>query len=204
LTGIFVLASLALLPTGAVVGADHNHLLVPGLALCVGAGALIARLLRAFFTGDAPGTRARWALPAVGALLAVYLVFTSAPSSAYNVNLEVPTADYREQMRKIIDNVSRHPGQLFFSDTVGVLALAGKETGYDDPFTMNILAQQGRWDQSGLRDKLSQGKFALLVLSCDVINTSKTCQFSPDMVQAIRDGYEVLFKDVLFTYAPRQ
>src|SRR5437762_12582668 len=30
---LFVLASLLTLPTGAVVGADHNHLLVPGLAL---------------------------------------------------------------------------------------------------------------------------------------------------------------------------
>ncbi len=39
---LFVLVSLALLPTGAVVGADHNHLLVPGLAVCLAVGALIS------------------------------------------------------------------------------------------------------------------------------------------------------------------
>ncbi len=42
---IFVLVALVMLPTGAVVGADHNHLLVPGLAVCLAVGAIAAKLL---------------------------------------------------------------------------------------------------------------------------------------------------------------
>lgn len=203
LTALFVLAAFAGLPTGGVVGADHNHLLIPGLAICAAVGALLGQLLERMEEGKLGDWQGRATLYSALGLIAVYLLITSAPSSAYDVNLEVPGPEYQEQMRLIIANVSQHPSQLFFSDTAGVLALAGKETPYDDPFTMNILSQQGRWDESGLRNMLREGKFGLLVLSCDVINTSRTCQLTPGVLDAIRDGYQVVFKDILFTYAPK-
>ncbi|MEO6457697.1 MAG: hypothetical protein ABIO92_05420, partial [Chloroflexia bacterium] len=200
---IFLLASFAGLPTGGVEGADHNHLLVSGLAVCAAVGALLAGLIVKIEQGRLRGWKEIWPLPAVTALICAYLLYTSAPSSAYDVNLEVPTPEYQEQMRLIIANVSQHPAQIFYSDSAGILALAGKQTPYDDPFTMNILAQQGRWDEAGLRNMLREGRFGLLVLSCDVINTSRTCQFTPGVLDAIRDGYKVVFKDILFTYAPK-
>ena len=200
---IFLLASFAGLPTGGVVGADHNHLLVPGLAVCAAVGALLAGLVSKIEQERLRSWKTVWPLPAMMVLIYAYLIFTSAPSSAYDVNLEVPTPEYQEQMRLIIANVSQHPAQVFFSDSAGILALAGKQTPYDDPFTMNILSQQGRWDEAGLRNMLREGRFGLLVLSCDVINTSRTCQFTPGVLDAIRDGYKVVFKDILFTYAPK-
>ena len=200
---IFVLASFAGLPTGGVVGADHNHLLVPGLAVCVAVGAQLTELIAKTKQHRLRGRKEIWPLPVVTVLICAYLLFTAAPSSAYDVNLEVPTPEYQEQLRLIIANVSQHPAQIFFSDSAGILALAGKQTPYDDPFTMNILAQQGRWDEGGLRNMLREGRFGLLVLACDVINTSRTCQFTPGVLDAIRDGYTVVFKDILFTYAPK-
>jgi hypothetical protein len=176
---------------------------MPGLAVCAAVGALLAQLIENANQGRLRNLKMVWPLPAVAALIGVYLLFTSAPSVAYDINLEVPTPEYQEQMRLIIANVSQNPAQIFFSDSAGIIALAGKETPYDDPFTMNILSEQGRWDEAGLRNMLREGKFGLLVLACDVINTSRTCQFTPGVLDAIGDGYEVVFKDILFTYAPK-
>ena len=99
----------------------------------------------------------------------------------------------------------------------GMVALAGKETAYDDPFTMATLATQGRWDEGVFRDMLREGSFARLVLSCDVPATlalqsggaqavARPCRadtFTSGTLEAIRDGYEIIFRDVFFTYAPK-
>ena len=202
LTTMYVLASFAMLPSAAVAGADHNHLLLPGLAICAATGAALAW---AFTNIEIAGygVRRLVALVAITLLVGLYASWTAEPSPEYNVNLQVPPPEQQEQLRLIALNVRQNPGTLFFSDSPGLLALAGKETPYDDPFTMNILAQQGRWDERVLRDMLRQGKMSLLVLSCDVINTTRTCQLNHGVVDAIRSGYQVIYKDILFTYAPK-
>jgi hypothetical protein len=232
---LFLLASLLTLPTGGVVGADHNHLLMPGLAICAASGALLAKMLGDAdrTTGDRRPTTDDGSLPTsivhrpssivrllslsslvALALLLGYVVFTSPPSAVgYGPDLAVPSPQEREQLRKITLNVRTTPGDVFFSDDPGILALAGKATLYDDPFTMAALATQGRWDEAAFRDMLRQGKFPLLVLSCDVPGTisgqqgiAKPCRhdtFTPGVLDAINDGYEVIFRDVFFTYAPK-
>ena len=60
--------------------------------------------------------------------------------------------------------------------------------------------------ETSFRDQLRAGKFALLILSCDV-TTENSCRgdtFTPGVLDAIRDGYDLLFRDVLFTYAPNK
>jgi hypothetical protein len=139
-------------------------------------------------------------------LLAVYLLFTSAPSSWYNADLKVPPGAEQEQLRLIINNARQNPGMLLFSDDPGIVALADKETPFDDPFTMTALAAKRRWDESAFLDMLRGGKFGLLVLSCNVPEAPERCRsdvFSPAMMEAIRDGYELQYRDVLFTYRPR-
>jgi hypothetical protein len=206
LVALFTLASFLFLPTGAVIGADHNHLLMSGLAVSLAVGAAIA-----WAVNHLAGERSVLPLPAAaflaGVLLAVvvYAVVTSPPSSWYDPDLTVPSAEVREQYRKIVYNVSRNPGTLFFSDDPGIVALAGKETTYDDPFTMTALAASGRWDEAAYRTMLREGKFGLLVLACDV-NTPQFCRsdtFTPGVLDAIRDGYQVLFRDIMYTYAPK-
>jgi hypothetical protein len=207
----FLLAALVTLPTGAVVGADHNHLLMPGLAAAAGVGALVSYLLGKVMD-EKPGTGDNWQrwLVYVSAGIAIlmltwYFLFTSEPSSWYTPDLQKPSAQQQEQMRKIEENVRQNPGTLFFADDPGVLALAGKTTPYDDPFTMTALAPQNRWDEAAFRDQLRSGKFALLILSCDVTveNGCRGDTFTPGVLDAIRAGYDVLFRDVLFTYAPK-
>lgn len=215
---LFVLAAFLTLPTGAVVGADHNHLLMSGLAISAGVGALVAFLLDKLTASEYPPqaqagqvsyrlSRQAYALAGAGvaALIAFYLLATSSPSSWYGPDLSRPSAEQQEQLRKIVLNVQQNPGTLVYADDPGIVALAGKETLYDDPFTMTALAQQGRWDESAFRERLRNADFALLVLSCDVSlpNGCRGDTFSPGVLDAIRDGYDVLFRDVLYTYVPR-
>jgi hypothetical protein len=205
LVPLFIVATLLTLPTGAVVGADHNHLLMSGLAISAAVGALLAQLLSKL-TSTATAQPLTWGLSGAAALLlAVYVLFTSEPSSWYNPDLTMPSPDQQEQLRKIVLNVSKNPGTLFFSDDPGFLALAGKETPYDDPFTMTSLALDNRWDETIYRNHISHGDFSLLLLSCDVTvpNTCRADTFTPGVLDAIRSGYNVLFRDVMFTYAPK-
>jgi hypothetical protein len=217
LAPIFVLASFVTLPTGAVVGADHNHLLIPGLALCMGVGSLLAWLLNDAIAW--PVARFAPLYGGVVALLAVYAIYASPPATvAYGPDLAYPSPAEQEQLRKIAQYVRETPGDPFYSGDQGILALAGKQTPYDDPFTMTALANTGRWDEATLRDMLRQGKFQRLVLSCDVEATlaqaasgnreaaGRLCRpdvFTPGVLDAISAGYKVLFRDVLFTYEPR-
>ncbi|HEX8219282.1 MAG TPA: hypothetical protein VF914_08725 [Chloroflexia bacterium] len=206
LIALFAIASFLLLPTGAVIGADHNHLLIPGLAISLAVGAALAWAVNGVL-GEGGKSPARAAASLGGVLLAVvaYAAITSPPSSWYNPDLIAPSPEVRAQYGRIVYNVSRNPGTLFFSDDPGIVALAGKETLYDDPFTMTALAEAGRWDEAAYRTMLREGRFGLLVLSCDV-NSPRTCRadtFTPGVLDSIRDGYDVLFRDIMFTYAPR-
>jgi hypothetical protein len=148
----------------------------------------------------------RVAVPVVALPVGIYALLTSAPSPWYNADLLVPHPLVQEQLRLIVLNMRQHPASVFFSDDPGLIALAGKHTPYDDPFTMTALATQGRWDESAFRRMLREGRFGLLVLSCDVINSPQECRsdiFTPGVQDAIRDGYRLLFRDVFYTYAPR-
>ncbi|MDQ3929943.1 MAG: hypothetical protein M3328_12465, partial [Chloroflexota bacterium] len=210
LVALFVTTSFLFLPSGAVIGADHNHLLLPGLAVSLAVGAVIARSANRLLGEGVGGTGVRALavayLAATLLALAVYATVTSPPSSWYNPDLDVPSAQVQEQYRKIVYNVSQNPGTLFFSDDPGIVALAGKETPYDDPFTMTALAASARWDEAAYRTMLREGGFGLLVLSCDV-STPRSCRadtFTPGVLDAISDGYRVLFRDVMYTYAPRE
>ncbi|HEX9989398.1 MAG TPA: hypothetical protein VGE45_13100 [Chloroflexia bacterium] len=205
LIALFMLAAFATLPTGAVVGADHNHLLMSGLAISAGTGGLLAWSLARLEPGRG-NLIAGVAAPVALLLVLIYATLTSAPSSWYGPDLGMPGVAEQEQLRKIVLNVRQNPGSVFFADDPGILALAGKETPYDDPFTMTALALQGRWDESAYVSMLREGKFGLLVLSCDVINRPDLCRadtLTPGVKDAIRDGYQLLFRDVFFTYAPK-
>ncbi|HET9493976.1 MAG TPA: hypothetical protein VFR15_07080, partial [Chloroflexia bacterium] len=203
LIALYTMAAIVTLPTGAVVGADHNHLLLAGLAVASGTGALVAWLLDRVLSRG--GALVAVGGVAVAGLVLAHVLWTSEPSRWYDPDLAVPGQAQQEQLRQIVDNARRYPGTLAFSDDPGFVALAAKQTDYDDPFTMTALALSGRWDEAAFRDRLRSGDFALLVLSCDV-NRPDTCRsdtFTPGVLDAIRDGYDILYRDVLFTYVPK-
>jgi hypothetical protein len=215
---LFFLTSVATLPTGGVVGADTNHLLMTALASCAAAGAFMAWAL----TEATPARLTDYLAPLGLILLAGYVVFTSAPSTVgYGPDLAYPSPGEQEQLRAIVQYMRTTPGDPFYSDDPGMVALAGKQTLFDDPFTMTALALQGRWDETAYRAMFREGGFVRLVLSCDVPGTlaredavkqgkslevARPCRadtYTPGVLDAIKGGYEVEFRDVFFTYRPR-
>src|SRR5262249_54762314 len=118
LAPLFLAASFATLPTGAVVGADHNHLLMSGLALCMGVGSLLAWLVNILQVARFVPLYA-----AVVALLVVYALYTSPPAAvAYGPDLAYPSPAEQEQLRKIALYVSQVPGDPVYADDQGILA----------------------------------------------------------------------------------
>jgi hypothetical protein len=167
---LFMAASILTLPTGAVVGADHNHLLMLGLATCASTGAALASLLHRLSTQTPPPLQTVPILSVLALLVLMgYVLFTSEPSTiGYGPDLAYPSAEERDQLRKIALNMRETPGNPFFSDDPGMIALAGKQTLF--------------------------------------LTAGRPCRhdtFTPGVLEAIRDGYTLIFRDVFFTYAPK-
>ncbi len=220
-----LLAALAVLPTAGVVGADSNHLLFLGFACAWCAAAAILdcgfRILdhgRGVSEDAAPKSVPKSKIqnlksltPILVALLALlllggYVSQVSTPAGWYGEDLRHPTAAEQEQRRKIIANVRDTPGAEFFADDPGILALAGKATAFDDPFTMTALAPDGGWDQSAFVQRLREGRFPLVILAGDAFDPTHPLRadiLTPQMLDALKAGYTLLFRDVYFTYAPR-
>jgi hypothetical protein len=218
-----LLAGVAVLPTAGVVGADSNHLLFLGFACAWCAGAALAGVGA---WGLGVGTSASELNPkskiqnpkspspilhplsTILALLLLlgYVVQVRDPAGWYGADLRRPTAAEQEQLRKIIANVRENPGQRYFADDPGLLALAGKDTDYDDPFTMTALARDGGWDQSVFVQQLREGQFPLVLLAGDAFDPTHPLRsdiLTPQMLAALQTGYTLLFRDVYYTYAPR-
>jgi hypothetical protein len=193
-----------------------------GLATCAGTASALADLISRITSQSPPPRPVRVVALFILAILLLmgYVLFTSEPSTVgYGPDLAYPSVEEREQLRKIALNMRQTAGNPFFSDDPGMVALAGKQTLYDDPFTMTALAPSGRWDEAVYRNMLREGAFPLLVLSCDVSATlsqnesgdpaqtaGRPCRhdtFTPGVLEAIRDGYTLAFRDVFFTYAPK-
>jgi hypothetical protein len=233
LAACMFLATLALLPTAGVVGADSNHLLFSGLAVAWTAAAALAALVSSQWSvvggqwsvnrlrNTQHATRStlhvsrftfhvsRFTLPATIltlALLLGYAAQVAAPAGWYGADLRRPTAAEQEQWRLIVANVRATPGRMFFADDPGVLALAGKDTDYDDPFTMTALAPTGLWDPGVFERRLRAGEFPLVLLAGDAFSAGglRADVLTPGMREALAAGYVLLFRDVYFTYAPRR
>jgi hypothetical protein len=227
-----LLAGVIILPTAGVVGADSNHLLFLGFACAWCAAAAIsdlgcwiveARAERGWGSGvrDAQSNEqdrnTQYAIrnthnvrslltTVVFLLLLGYVVQVRDPAGWYGADLRRPTAAEQEQLRKIIANVRANPGQTFFADDPGLLALAGKDTDYDDPFTVTALALDGSWDQSVFVQRLRTGYYPLVLLAGDAFDPTHPLRgdiLTPQMLDALQSGYTLLFRDVYYTYAPR-
>jgi hypothetical protein len=218
---IFTLSSLLFFPFALTYAPEHNALLMPAFGICACVGALFVRLFadhwdeerdlqteegeaRRRGTGAGWGARA-WAGDAALALVAIYAVLTSPPATLYASDLRDASGE-GERLRLIIANAQGNSSSQIFSDDPGLVALAGKDTPYNDPQAMTYNAQVGRWDETAYREKLRGAAFGMILLSCDPTETPSRCRtsaFTPGVLDALRGGYQVVFRDVYFTLVPR-
>lgn len=139
---------------------------------------------------------------ALVALLAAYLFASATPSGWYGLDLRRPSDAEQTQLGRIIVNVRQNPSPNFLSDEVGLLVLAGKRPAYDDLFDLTALANQGRWDDSALRQQVQSRQFALILLHSR-IETLRGDILTDAMRAAISGNYRLLFADIWYTYVPK-
>lgn len=187
----YLLCALGLVATIGVEGADHDHLieLAFASALTVGVGVAVAASRRRL----AP---LAWSL----AVLLVSQLFTGwTPDRWYAGELAAPDPRVRHQLDLIVANIRDTPGEVL-AEEIGLILLADKPVPYDDPQAMAALARVGRWDQRQLLDDLDARRFSLVILPAN----PRDELWTPEVLAAIRANYDLKFRDVWFTYAPKE
>lgn len=170
-------------------GANHNHLLESLLALALGGGVVLGHALR------------RPPLAAlVAAAVALQLWLCATPPAWYGGELVL-----RETPERYVAFIRSIPGEVL-ADDPGLLYMVGKPLRYDDPSGFGPVAFSGLWDQSGLVDDIRQRRFAAILIPPDVDEGSEDVsgRWTPQMLDAIRASYRVLFRDTLTVYVPRE
>jgi hypothetical protein len=191
-----VLGSATLIGSGTI-GSHHNHLLEPYLALAIGGGAAAGRMLGLARFGNGA---ARVVLPVAAAALLLLQGWSLIQRPAWYGG----EFDLREpNWERFVALIRSQPGEVL-SDDVGLLLLAGKEPRYDDPPTMGPAARSNLWDQSGLLREVEERRFDLILLHFDATRQQIDTygRWSPEFIAALRENYQLLYRDVYFSYVP--
>lgn len=174
-------------------GANHNHLLETLLALSLGLGALL---------GWAAQQKRYW--PQIGIVLVVLLQFWLVRTPQEWYHNELKPIDNPERFVHFLRNTE---GEIL-SDDVGLLLMADKPLRYDDPTGMGPVALSGFWDDSGLIDDINNRRFSAVIMpfelkpGSDYIDPAR--HWSPQVLAAIDQNYELKFRDTMNIYVPRQ
>lgn len=174
-------------------GANHNHLLEMLLALAMAGGVALGW-----------GLRNISAKPLIAAgvcvLIALQLVLAYTPLPWYGSELDRngPTPE------RFIAFIRNQPGEVL-ADDPGLLYLAGKPLRYDDPSGFGPVAHSGLWDQRGLIDDIANRRFSAILVPFDteVDTIDPSGRWTPEMIAAVRDHYQLLFRDTIITYVPK-
>lgn len=212
LSAWFYLFGLTGLITTGVEGADHNHLLLPAAAVCVATGTALAKGAKTVLSNYQSCYRSYLALKLLGIgftlLLAAQLwLGWAAMLKNYNFDLapQLSTSE-QAQMSRIVDSLKTVKGPIL-SEEVALPALAGKESQvtYNDVYTLGLLAQAGQWNSDGLAQAVRHKKFAVILVPFD-LNSQRALNhkvWPPSVLQAIKDNYQVKFRDLWYTYVPK-
>lgn len=202
LSAWFVLFGVAGLVTTGVEGADHNHLLLPVAAVCVGTGTAIGRGLRS--------KKIRGKLIASGLILVIaaqiWLPWQTMLTK-YNFDLAPQlTASDQTEMGKIINYIKTVNGPIL-SEEVALPALAGKESQvqYNDVYTMGLLAAVGKWNPAGLTKQVQNKYFAIILVPFDLDSQRAANHqiWPPSVLAAIKQNYQVKYRDIWYVYVPK-
>lgn len=188
----YLVCALAFVATIGVEGADHDHLIELAAASALAVGSALAVAL----DGSRRTALIAWPL---AALLTAQLVTGWTPDTWYAAELADPSPQTRRQLDLIVTNIRNTPGEIL-SEEIGLNILAGKGVPYDDPQAMAALARAGRWDQRQLLDDLRARRFALVILPAN----PRDAIWTPEVLAAIRENYDLKFRDVWFTYEAKR
>ena len=81
--------------------------------------------------------------------------------------------------------------------------MAGKDTAYNDLFTLNALAQKGAYDWAGLFAEIGKGSFGVILTEGNLAGKARPDVWPPDLVRAILERYNPRYRDAWYTYTPK-
>ncbi len=174
------------------VGANHNHLLETHLALAIAAGCAVG------YGAEELIRRRRQAALLVGlAGLQLWLAFS--PPAWYEGQL-APS----DPPERFLAFMRATPGEILADDT-GLLLQASKPLRYDDPSTMGPAAASGLWDQRGLLQEIAARRFSAIMIPVNAAETTldPSGRWTPEMLSAIREHYELAYRDRIYTFVPK-
>lgn len=178
----------------AEIGANHNHLLETILALSIAGGCAAGWAAR--MTAER-----RLAGASLLVLFFIQIVLAQQPQPWFVGELAPP-----DPPERFINFIRNTPGEIL-ADDVGLLLMAGKPIRYDDPSTMGPAAVSGVWDQRGLIEDIAQQRFSAIMIPEDVIAEpvpyDGVGRWTTEVRMAIREHYELKFRDRINTYAPK-
>lgn len=202
----FLVTVPAMIISNGYEGGNFNHLLdfYPPFFLLIGA------MLGDLWDLARAAAPARW--PPRGPLLALLLFLLAAGAALWQaLHMAPPTSWYRglpsdeeaAQMARVEQLIQSIPGPIFSEDT-GILLLAGKEFEYEDPSTFSPMARAGVWDDSVLAAKFERGYFDLVLLEYDITGIDSGLRWTDRLFRALKENYELLYRDWLFSYVPKR
>lgn len=178
----------------AEIGANHNHLLETILGFSI-AGSCVLGLAAHNLAARRPATIAALALGAAQ----LWLAWQPQPYFGGELALVDPPERFLNFMRNT-------PGEIL-ADNIGLLLQAGKPIRYNDPSTMGPAAVSGVWDQSGLIEDIANKRFAAIMIPEDVIAEPVPYdgigRWTTEVRAAIREYYEIKFRDRIIVYTPK-
>jgi|GEM_PF-639795 len=198
-----MLGTLTLVGAGTT-GSHHNHLLEPQLALTLAGCSVVGASLSRFWRKERPiphrlhpATYAHWL--ALGLLL---LQLWTLRERLDWYDGEFDMRDSRDE--QFVALIMSRPGEVL-ADDVGLLLAAGRPLRYDDPATMGPAVRTGLWDQSGLLTEIEEQRFSLILLPFNAtrFDIDPSGRWSPEFITALRRHYRTLYRDVMFSYVPR-
>jgi hypothetical protein len=193
---LYLLAAAAMTLTAGSIGSGRSYTLELGLAACIAVGLLIKDLM-------ARRTWPKFALLLVTLVLLGLQAQAIFAMPARLLGREVDNANTSTGIGRMVNLVRQAPDPVL-SENVGLLVMTGRKVPYDDPFLMAQTAKGGQWDQSGLIGHLQNKEFPFLLLDLDVIaDLSPNERWSPEVLDAIRANYKILYRDAMFVYVPK-
>ncbi len=195
-------ASYGLLGTAALVaagtaGSHHNHLLEPQLALTL-AGCSVAGRSLAQLHANVALQRLGLGLLALMLVLAQLWILRTRPAwYGGEFDLSEPAGE------RFVALMMSQPGEIL-ADDVGLILAAGRTPRYNDPATIGPAISSGLWDQRGLLADIAAQRFSLILLPFNIerFQLDPMGRWSPECIAAMRQHYDLLYRDVLFSYIP--
>jgi hypothetical protein len=189
-----IAACLTMIASGSA-GSARNYTLEAGLAGCIAAGIVLQKL-----------SASRSMVGLAGLFLAIAMLglqvqmIYAMPQRL--LGRELPPASATHRMTGV-DKLIRQSPDPVLSENIGLLVTNKKQVLYNDPYLMTQLAKSGKWNEQELIDRIKAKVFPFIVLDYDIFaDTGPQVRWSAVTVQAIRDNYKLLYRDVMFVYVP--